>query len=78
MRLLIQTMLRVDVNSLSPLLLRKIKRGELIILTRNDEDLCAVIPMDILNLLEGLQLESLEEEDESIVDDIKSMIRSIS
>ena len=68
---------RTDVKSLTPFALRRILKGEAIILTHKDEDLCAVIPIELLTLLEGLQLESLEEEEDG-GEEIASIIRSIS
>ena len=78
MKFLMVVMHKTDVKKLSPWILRRILSGEGIIITHKGEDLCAVIPMELLNLLEGLQLESLEEEDAIAADEIKRIISSIS
>lgn len=71
-------MYKTDVKNLNPWLLRKILSGEGIILTHKDKDLCAVISIDLLNLLEGLQLESLEEEDSIAAGELAALINNIS
>lgn len=68
---------KTDVKDLNPWLLRKIGCGEPVIVTHRGRDMCAIISLDLLYLLEGLQLESLEEEDNS-AEDIAELLRKIS
>lgn len=70
-------MRKMEVRDITPSILRIINKGNPIIITHNGKKLGAVIPLELLNLLEGLQLESLEEEDAQVADEINNMLRSM-
>ncbi len=69
-------MTRIEINKLKPSLFKQLKKQGVLVITHKGEDLCAVISMDMLNLLEGLQLENLEEEESA--DEIQSILQSLS
>lgn len=69
---------KTDVKKLTPWLLRRVLSGDPIIITHNGEDLCAVISLETLHLLEGLQLESLEEEDDLAENELRDILNEIS
>jgi hypothetical protein len=55
-------MRKVDVKDLKPSDIRFVLRGDKILILHKNKPLCAIISLADLTLLEGLQLEELEEE----------------